>query len=463
MAGATTSGRRGATVLILGLALALVAAGCGASGGSSSRKAATVPAPMPAGPSCIKPDSGRGCLPVAPAARRVDLTKPSFSRPTPVTNPLHPTSRVAQVIYGGQVDGKPFRTEFTLLPDRRTISWDGQRIETIAIQYLAYLGGRIQELALDWFAQADDGAVWYFGEAVSDYRNGVAFTHEGSWLAGRDGPPAMIMPANPKVGDTYRTENAPGIAFEEVTVKAVGQTVPGPSGPVGGALVVSELHTDGTREDKIFAPGYGEFSTGTPAGDLEATSLAAPTDTRPGPPPAQLSAFSAAVRKAFDAVGRNDWSGGTAAGEALQRGWAAYRSGGVPRLLERQMSRDLGALARAIAAHVPAQARQAALRVAQDELDLHLLYQPVVKVDLARLGLWARQLTVDAAAGDPGAVAGDVTTLELIRDRVRSSLDPAVAARLDAKLRGLRGAADSRDVAAAARAAPALLQAIMAG
>jgi hypothetical protein len=444
---------RSAALLTIGLAVAVVTGACSAP--PSSKR--PTPATMAAGPSCIRPDNGSGCLRVAPADKRVDLTKPSFSHPTPITNPLHPSSKIAQVIYGGQVDGKPFRTEFTLLPDIKTISWNGQQIKAATMQYLAYSDGRIQEIAYDWFAQADDGAVWYLGEDVSDYKNGVAYTHEGTWQAGKEGPGAMIMPASPKVGDVYRTENAPGIVFEEITVKAVGQTVPGPSGSVGGALIVSELHTDGTREDKIFAPGYGEFSTGNPDGDLEAVSLAVPTNARPGPPPAQLTTLSAAVRTTFGAVGRNDWAGALAAGKTLKTAWDAYRSGAVPEMLEKQMSRDIDALAGAVAARKPAEAHQAALRVAQNDLDLQLRHQPVVKVDLDRMELWARQLLVDATANDRGAVAGDVTTLELIWPRVRHTVDPATAARLDSQLPDLRAAANSKDVAAAASAIPALL------
>jgi hypothetical protein len=45
--------------------------------------------------------------------------------------------------------------------------------------------------------------VWYFGEDVIDYVGGAAAFTEGTWLAGRDGPPAMIMPAKPKHGDVF--------------------------------------------------------------------------------------------------------------------------------------------------------------------------------------------------------------------------------------------------------------------
>jgi len=116
-----------------------------------------------------------------------------------------------------------------------------------------------EKVALDFYAQVDDGSVWYFGEDVFNYEDGVVVDNEGTWLAGKDGPPGMIMPADPKVGNVYRPENIPGVVFEEVTVQAVSQTVGGPRGPVSGAIFVQEHLMDGTIEDKVFAPGYGEF------------------------------------------------------------------------------------------------------------------------------------------------------------------------------------------------------------
>jgi hypothetical protein len=121
------------------------------------------------------------------------------------------------------------------------------------------------------------------------------------------------------------------------------------------------------------------------------------------------------------------------------------------------MSRDIEALDGAVAARTATDAHAAALRVAQNDLDLDLRHQPVVKVDLARLRLWTRQVQVDAAANDSGPVAGDVATLELIRDRVRHTLDQATAARLDGQLRALRAAADRKDLTTAVKTASALL------
>ncbi|MEU6878941.1 hypothetical protein [Streptomyces sp. NPDC046712] len=394
------------------------------------------------------------CLPLAPEKDRVDTTRPVFTHPTRITNPLHPSSEVQQVIYDGQVDGKPFRTEFSLLPpDGRTITVDGEKVAVRTLQYAAFSDGRIKEVALDWFAQADDGSVWYLGEDVFNYEDGVVADTEGTWMAGRSGAPAaMIMPARPSLGDVYRPENVPEVVFEEVTVKAVDQNVAGPYGPVEGAMTVSELHMDGSREEKVFAPGYGEFSTGSPGGDLEAVSLAVPTDATPGPVPERLTALSDAVRAGAVSEGSV---------QNIRAAWDAYRtSDRVPELLARQMNRDLDSLAGAVKARDAELTRGALLRVAQNDLDLHMRYEPLPAVESARMELWARQLAADARAADQGAVAGDITALELTWSRARSSMAPADAERIDTLLRTLRAAADRQDTAAAAYWAPDLLKAL---
>jgi hypothetical protein len=209
---------------------------------------------------------------------------PTFSDPTNVTNPLFPVSKQDSILMVGRVDGKPFRTEVTLLPETRIIEWQDQRIEMLVSQYTAYLGGRIQEVVGDLYAQADDGSVWYFGVDVADFEDGAIVTKEGTWIVGKDGPPAMIVPADPKVGDAYRT------------VKRVGKTLEGPLGSVKGGLVAQELHMDGKTEGKIFAPGYGEFYT-SDGSDVEALALAVPTDALPGPLPDELrNMYSGALR-----------------------------------------------------------------------------------------------------------------------------------------------------------------------
>jgi hypothetical protein len=420
-------------------------AACGGSG-STPYEAAASPPSAPFTPTECGTYSGRGC---APASERVDLRRPAFSRPTSITNPLFPISRLRSALLLGHVDGKPFRSETTLLPGTSAVVWDGRRIGVLVSQYMAYLDGRLEEVALDRYAQADDGSVWYLGEDVFDYRHGtVAFT-EGTWLAGRDGPAAMIMPAKPTLGDVFRTENVPGIVFEEVRVSSVGRTVAGPRGPVVGAIVSSELHADGTSEDKIFAPGYGEFST-SGGGDLEALALAVPTDALAGPVPPALAHISTSAAGILESTRLGDWEAVSATMRRLDASWRAIRAGHPPPRVAAVMKGAVDALTRAVHARRPGGSAQAAIDVMRSALDLQLRYRPPAEIDAARFDLWTQQLRVDAAANDLPGVTGDVAVLEWIRDRIPTTLDAASLRELDTRLRGLRAAADAKNLAAAA-------------
>jgi hypothetical protein len=165
--------------------------------------AVSVAPPVPQPSAAQIAAAGLGRLPVAPASQRVDLVAPPFTDSTAVTNPLFPIARLQSAILNGSEDREPLKIETTLLPDARVMEWSpGQCVKTLVSQFVAYRGGRIEEVALD---------------------------------------------------------RIPGLVFEQVTVKHVGKTVAGPFGPVAGAIVAGELHDDGTREDKTFAPGYGEF------------------------------------------------------------------------------------------------------------------------------------------------------------------------------------------------------------
>jgi hypothetical protein len=389
--------------------------------------------------------SGRGC---APPSRRVDLELPSFTHPTAVTNPLFPIARLRSAVLLGRVDGRPFRSETTLLPGSATVVWNGRRIRVLLSQYMAFVDGRLDEVALDRYAQADDGSVWYLGEDVFDYRYGAVAVTEGTWLAGRDGPAAMIMPARPRGGDVFRTENIPGVVFEEVTVTATGKTVRGPRGPVNGAILAEELHLDGSRSPKTFAPGYGEFLT-VEGADREALALAAPTDRLRGPVPQELRFLVTGAFGTLENARLEDWEAAGSTAERLLVAWAAVKPVAPP-LIAQGLARDLHALGRAVGAHRAGPASRLAVDVARLALDLELRYRPVTTVDVERFQLWTQQLRVHAARHDLDGVMGDVATLEWVRERVSDALKPAARLQVDVALRELRDAVDSRNLPAAA-------------
>jgi hypothetical protein len=441
---ATTRATWRGTIALLGIGLAgaLALGGCG----GDSSEPTSVPQPTAAQMAA----SGLNKIPVAPDSERVDLTAPPFSNPTEVTNPLFPIGDLHSAVLNGRITGKPFHTETTLLPYTRAIGWPpGQQTETLVSQYAAFLDGRIQEVALDYYAEADDGSVWYFGEDVADYnpQGLVAFTTD-SWLAGKDGPPAMIMPGDPTLGDAFRTENIPGVVFEEVTVKTLDKTVKGPPGPVHGAMVGQELHDDGMKSNKTFAPGYGEFLTRDTDG-VEAMALAVPTDALQGPPPPELKALSRGANRAFDATQSKSWGQATASLGTATGAWRDYqRADQVPPRLKPPMNRAITALDSAVGAHNQERAGTGAIDVAQAALDLELRYRPPAEIDLARFEQWNRQLIVDARAGNLGAARGDLVTMEWTRDRFADDIKGVDRTRIDIALLKLSEGVADNDLAA---------------
>jgi len=432
--------------VVLMLAAACTTSPATAAGSTSPSTGSTTSA----GPQLIPQPDVSG-LHVAPDSARVDLRMPTFSHPTDVTNPLFPVSDQASVLMLGHVDGKPFRTEVTLLPNTEVIQWAGMRIEVLVSQYVAYLDGKITEVAYDRYAQADDGSVWYFGEDVSDFRDGGIVVTEGTWLAGRDGPPAMIMPGDPQVGDVYRTENAPPFVFEEVTVGSVTEQLQGPFRPVIG-MRARELHMDASSEDKLFAPGYGEFRTAG-GGDLEALAMAVPTDAASGSMPEALTGVTDASLGILDAAGAKDWRSATKRLQALEASWRAVSPSDVPRLVEPVMTRALHELSAAVGARSSRRAQEAAIEVARSGFDLQLRYRPVAEVDLARMDLWAAQLLIDRASGDRDAVGDDHFAIDYLRDRLLAALAPPDLGRLSEKITEIQIGVVDQDLGAAADAA----------
>jgi hypothetical protein len=446
------------------LVLFVIAAGWASAGGPAATTA------LPAGLGCQDSVStaipqptqeqldaaGLGDLPLAPDSARRDLVAAPFSDSTSVTNPLFPIGELDSAILNGHVDGKVFHTETTLLPFTKIVEWTpGQCVRVLVSQYMAFLDGRLQETAIDFYAQADDGSVWYLGETVSDYAvDGLVLTTEGTWQAGTEGPLAMIMPSDPQVGDVNRAENIPGNSFEEVHVTKIDQTFDGPSGPVSGGIVASEIHQDAAPSDKLFAPGYGEFLS-VDGPDIEAMALASPTDSLPGGVPAELTTISSGADRIFAShlATPKQWTRAEAIAQGMRDAWLAFRAGDVPPRLVRPTNVALRSVVAEVAARDRSNAFSASIDAAYASNDLQLRYRPVTEVDTMRFDLWARRALVDATVGSLGGTRSDVVTLEWIRDRIAQTLDPVTLVRIDSLVGELGTAVFDKDLAAAAQTA----------
>lgn len=125
-------------------------------------------------------------------------------------------------------------------------------------------GGRdlLLEDTIDWFAQDDDGNVWYVGEETTAFEydeegNLLGTSTEGSWEAGADGAIAgLIMLAEPSPGDFYQQEFREGIAEDAAKVIGVDRQVSTGLGTFDGCLITKEWSplSLGSIEHKYYCP-----------------------------------------------------------------------------------------------------------------------------------------------------------------------------------------------------------------
>jgi hypothetical protein len=180
---------------------------------------------------------------------------PPFSHPQEITNPYLPLASLKQDI----LENKNERVERTAMPEvKKTFIIGGQAIEALVVEDAEFVDGKLAEITLDYFAQDDDGNVYYLGEDVDEYKNGKISGHSGAWLLGKDTQtPGVLMPAHPKVGDKFMSEDVPKITWEKDEVVSISETVTVPAGTCSNCVKVKERASDGATEYKFYAPGVG--------------------------------------------------------------------------------------------------------------------------------------------------------------------------------------------------------------
>lgn len=147
------------------------------------------------------------------------------------------------------------RVESRVLPERQEIAG----VEVSVIQVEEYEDGELLDITWEFYAQGDEGAVIYMGEAVNKFEDGEVVSNDGQWFVGDEGTlPGVFMPANPKIGDQFMQERVPGVAIDESTVVEVGLTMETPAGAFVGCIKTKDTDLiDNVTEYKFYCPGIG--------------------------------------------------------------------------------------------------------------------------------------------------------------------------------------------------------------
>ena len=127
-----------------------------------------------------------------------------------------------------------------------------------------------------WYAQDAEGNIWYLGEDTTEYEDGELKDTEGSWEAGVDGArPGILLPADPKVGMTYRQEYYEGEAEDAAEVLSLDETANVPYGDFDHVLMTRDYTplTPDLVEQKFYARGVGLVLAVTVSGGSDREEL----------------------------------------------------------------------------------------------------------------------------------------------------------------------------------------------
>jgi hypothetical protein len=140
----------------------------------------------------------------------------------PIDNPYFPLAPGSRWVYRETAtDGSKQRVVVKVTHRTRLIA-NGVRARIV--RDTVSERGHVIEDTFDWYAQDDEGNVWYLGEYVTNYEDGKVADHAGSFEAGVNGAQAGIaMPAKPKPGLSYRQEYLKGEAEDHAAVVTVGE------------------------------------------------------------------------------------------------------------------------------------------------------------------------------------------------------------------------------------------------
>jgi len=213
-------------------------------------------------------------------AKTVDigLEEVTFSNPIVIDNPYWPLPEGATFTYFAETQDGCEYDVLTVTPDTRIVSVGGTDYTVRIVRDQAWIHepeddmecdptmALLEEDTRDYYAQDDDGNIWYFGEdtwARDDETEECS--QEGSWEAGvGEAEPGIVMLAEPMPGLRYRQEFWEDEAEDWGAVLRLNATVSIDQGDYEDCLVTREWTAlePGSVENKFYCPEAGNPGPG---------------------------------------------------------------------------------------------------------------------------------------------------------------------------------------------------------
>jgi hypothetical protein len=202
-----------------------------------------------------------------PPASADDFDPANFTHPTEVTNPWFPLVPGTRFTWKGHANDEDDRVSREVVFTVSDLTKVVNGVRTIVTWDRDYTDGELEEVELSFFAQDDDGNVWYFGEYPEEL-DGKEIVKTPTWIPGVHGARAgVMMQALPRTDTPYYEEGWGGSDVnwtDRGMVYRVGQETCVPVSCYQDVLVIDESNPEdpGRHQLKYYAPGVGGIRVG---------------------------------------------------------------------------------------------------------------------------------------------------------------------------------------------------------
>jgi hypothetical protein len=250
-----------AVALLLGFILAACA------GSPTPAPPTKAPEPTQAPPPTAEPTPTATVAANDPQPEFANFDADNFGHSTKIDNEWFPMQPGTYWAYEGSFvdeDGDRLerRLEFTVTDLTKEIAG----VRTVVAWIVDYNDGEIVEKEIAFYAQDNDGNIWYFGEHPEEYEDGN-FIDAPTWIAGQqDARPGVKMKAKPQLGtSSYFQGWGPAVEWSDYAqIDQMGQKTCVPVDCYEDVLIIAEssLGEKGAFQLKHYARGVGEVRVG---------------------------------------------------------------------------------------------------------------------------------------------------------------------------------------------------------
>ena len=195
-----------------------------------------------------------------------DISAASFNNPTNIDNKYFPLIPGTHYVYEGFTEEAGQEIPHSIVFTVTDLTKEIQAVRTVVAYILDYSDGQLVEAEIAFYAQDDEGNVWFMGEYPEVYEDGK-LVEAPSWIPGFKGAQAgIVMKAKPEVNlPSYAQGWGPAVNWtDRGRVIGMGEQTCVPVDCYEDVLVTEEFSQSepDAFQVKYYAPGIGNVRVG---------------------------------------------------------------------------------------------------------------------------------------------------------------------------------------------------------